>query len=369
MNSIKHKENHINSLTKLTFVFLVISTAVIAILLLFGRISTWSNEASGAGSLLQGTLGVSVALAGAYVAIRIAQSANNIIENEQRRGQFDFAINKLEQAFALHHKVKMSLEQFQRSALYLMSAASDTIKDDEIRKICNSSKGCDLIAIGKSIQNRQDLFFEETSRSRDCLTAFEDLRKTLNAYLTNPWCIVIQNSLALRQTEECLLNYQELKSGSLHIKPSSHLQDVCFALRNEDCFKLIACAIWAGIYAYECKISNARVESGIDRTFHLMGSLNSNGDHSIGRIKLLYIYSRFQYTNEECNAAIKASIGDLVFRSSDGNLEEFMSSATVKALESMGLYNPELRLYLIESIKAISKKSETTRPDARTSAL
>jgi len=82
------------------------------------------------GSFIQSTLGVSISLAGAFVAIKIASLANNIIQHERTREDFSFLNQKIEESVVPIIKVGRTF-----SLLYFEQARGEEEKNQMITQI------------------------------------------------------------------------------------------------------------------------------------------------------------------------------------------------------------------------------------------
>jgi len=89
----------------------LISWIVSLLILTCALILVTSGNYGDAGSMLQGTLGVAVAFAGAFVAIKIASVANNTIHAQMEREELTDWRTNVNQAMTEHTKVRITFER------------------------------------------------------------------------------------------------------------------------------------------------------------------------------------------------------------------------------------------------------------------
>ena len=105
-------KNHSRDFTRYCIIIWVVSLVLFSIFLVCLQVAGNIADASGsAGSILQGTLGVAVAFAGAWVAIKIAATANLTVANQDRREFVKESTEAVEKVTADFLQVRSNFEQ------------------------------------------------------------------------------------------------------------------------------------------------------------------------------------------------------------------------------------------------------------------
>jgi len=99
----------------------------------------------GYGSLLQGTLGVAVGLAGAYVAIKIASLSYTLVNQQKSREDFLLVSDKILKSITPLIKLSRSLRD-----LYWASIIIQNAYQDEMNKSNQKAKGGNVICTSNS---------------------------------------------------------------------------------------------------------------------------------------------------------------------------------------------------------------------------
>lgn len=228
---------------------IVLAVTMISVWLLAGSPQMWaSSAANNIGTVLQGTLGIAASLAGALVAIRLASLANEIIQHEREREDFNFLNDKIEQAMRPIVEVALRL-----SELYGVSVSTWEERTRLMQASAQDPTDASAweLSIGKTVHFKQEL-----------ADKFDALVVALEHVLINSVSLSIWRQAGKNET----MYFQELgiNKNGFDLNASKDLGEFLgiLRLRTTHLREQATNAKWADIYAPRYISAGARTISG-----------------------------------------------------------------------------------------------------------
>jgi hypothetical protein len=200
------------------------------------RLGAKSDLAEGVGALLEGTLGVAIAFAGAWVAIQIASSGNKladkantiaeisrgIIREQKRREEFEECTSRVEEVIGLFNTVRASFEKLFLALLVLREfCISKSSYVEEYNQIVSQSNKFENNKESQAqlLENlnhlRNEILPKECEFELDEIKiSLKDLEKSLRNFFSNVWATAVWNCLADTKKQQKILDLLNIRCPS-----------------------------------------------------------------------------------------------------------------------------------------------------------
>lgn len=261
----------------------VISWIFSLIVLALALYSIASGSPGDAGSVLQGTLGVAVAFAGAFVAIKIAAVANKTIQLQMENEQLEEWRVHVKKAMSEFTKVRISFENLYCSAIGVMTifgnnmqSAIERLKDHPDFKDADPNQKSQILF---SMVSNDQMSIERNKELQRCLMDFSE---KLDDFRRNSWACIFYDKL------------NSAKSASVKSHEGDYLYVKFPALLK------IASRQTQGALVEAFNSCTKQYQSGIDELFILCNCFGEDSKIKNSNCKdLLTLAKSFEFTQDE----------------------------------------------------------------------